>query len=205
MVFADSLATIWSQDICNHQDGVGVSELSQHILHLVCGKCLSLPWWRHQMETFSALLGFVRGIHRSPVNSLHKGQWRGALMFSLICVWINVWVNNGVAGDLTRYRPHYDVIVMQTQYLACTYMYRISYSNHKNQEYFLENILRCVVENVIGDTSKSSELIACINREKDPAWLPMTSPSHSFNTISNPSKNYGILLKAMASIPLRAA
>ena len=32
---------------------------------------------------------FVRGIHRSPVNSPHKGQWRGALMFSLICVWIN--------------------------------------------------------------------------------------------------------------------
>ena len=28
---------------------------------------------------------FVRGIHRSPVNSPHKGQWRGALMFSLIC------------------------------------------------------------------------------------------------------------------------
>ena len=24
---------------------------------------------------------FVRGIHRSPVNSLHKGQWRGALIF----------------------------------------------------------------------------------------------------------------------------
>ena len=28
---------------------------------------------------------FVRGIHLSPVNSRHKGQWRGALMFSLIC------------------------------------------------------------------------------------------------------------------------
>ena len=28
---------------------------------------------------------FVRGIHRSPVNSPHKGQWHGALMFSLIC------------------------------------------------------------------------------------------------------------------------
>ena len=28
---------------------------------------------------------FVWGIHRSPVNSPHKGQWRGALMFSLIC------------------------------------------------------------------------------------------------------------------------
>ena len=37
------------------------------------------PWWRHQMETFSAW-PFVRGIHRSPVNSPHKGQWRGALM-----------------------------------------------------------------------------------------------------------------------------
>ena len=33
-----------------------------------------------------ALLAFVRGIHRPPVNSPHKGQWRGALMFSLICV-----------------------------------------------------------------------------------------------------------------------
>ena len=55
---------------------------------------------------------FVRGIHRSPVNSPHKGQWRGALMFSLICVWINGWVNNREAGDLRRYRVHYDVTVM---------------------------------------------------------------------------------------------
>ena len=44
-------------------------------------------WWRHQMETFSALLAFVREIHRSPVNSSHKGLWRGALVFSLICAW----------------------------------------------------------------------------------------------------------------------
>ena len=56
---------------------------------------------------------FVRGIHRSPVNCPHKGQSRGALMFSLICVWINGWVNNHEAGDLRRYRGHYDVIVMQ--------------------------------------------------------------------------------------------
>ena len=42
----------------------------------------------------------------------HTGQWRGALMFSLICVWINGWVNNGEAGDLRRYRAHYYVIVM---------------------------------------------------------------------------------------------
>ena len=41
-------------------------------------------WWRHQIETFSALLAFCGGIHWSPVNSPHEGQWRGALMFSLI-------------------------------------------------------------------------------------------------------------------------
>ena len=31
----------------------------------------------------------------------HKGQWRGALMSSLICVWINGWENKRKAGDLT--------------------------------------------------------------------------------------------------------
>ena len=67
--------------------------------------------WKH----FPRNWPFVRGIHRSPVNSPHKGQWRGALMFSLICVWINDWVNNREAGDLRRYRAHYDVIVMTTK------------------------------------------------------------------------------------------
>ena len=55
---------------------------------------------------------FVRGIHRSPVNSPHKGQWRGALMFSLMCARINDWVNTGEAGDLRRHRAHCDVTVM---------------------------------------------------------------------------------------------
>ena len=45
-------------------------------------------------------------------HSPHNGQWRGASMFSLICVWINGWVNNREAGDLRRNRAHYDVIVM---------------------------------------------------------------------------------------------
>ena len=60
----------------------------------------------------SALLAFVRGIHRSPVNSPHKGRWLGALMFSLISAWNNSLANDGDAGDLRRHRPHYDVIVM---------------------------------------------------------------------------------------------
>ena len=69
-------------------------------------------WWRHQMETFSALLAICAGNSPVPVNSPHKGQWRGALMFTLICARINGWVNNREAGDLRRYRSHYDVIVM---------------------------------------------------------------------------------------------
>ena len=59
-----------------------------------------LSCWRHQMETFSALLAICAGNSSVPV------------MFSLICIWINRWVNNGEADDLRRYRAHYDVIVM---------------------------------------------------------------------------------------------
>ena len=40
-------------------------------LQFVCVKT-----WRHQMETFFALLAICPGNHRSPVNSPHKGQWR---------------------------------------------------------------------------------------------------------------------------------
>ena len=55
---------------------------------------------------------FVRGIHRSPVNSPHKGQWRESLMLSLICARTSDWVTNRDAGDLRRHRAHHDVIVM---------------------------------------------------------------------------------------------
>ena len=64
--------------------------------------------WKH----FPRYWPFVPGIHRSPVNSLHKGHWCGALMFSFICACINSWVKNHQAGDLICLRAHYDVIVM---------------------------------------------------------------------------------------------
>ena len=81
---------------------VGSLRLSTELYHDDVIKWKNFP--RHR--------SFMRGIHRSPVNSPHKGQWRGALMFSLICAWINGWVNNREAGDLRRHRAHYDVIVM---------------------------------------------------------------------------------------------
>ena len=77
-------------------------------------------WWRHQMETFSALLATCAGNSAVPGESPHKGQWRGAMMFSFICVWINGWVNNSEAGDLRRYRAHCDVIVMSSQFSQYT-------------------------------------------------------------------------------------
>ena len=73
-------------------------------------------YWTHndviKWKQFPRYWLFVWGIHRSPVNSSHKGQWRGALMFSLICAWINGWVKNRDAGELRRHRTHYDVTVM---------------------------------------------------------------------------------------------
>ena len=86
------------------------------LTHRVLNKCVKgfklshddVIKWKH----FSRYWPFVRGIQRSPVTSPHKGQWRGALIFSLICAWINGWVKNRGAGDLGRHRAHYDVIVM---------------------------------------------------------------------------------------------
>ena len=57
---------------------------------------------------------FVREIHWSPVNCPHKGQWRGALMFSLICAWLNGWVNNRETGVLRRHRARYDAFVVSS-------------------------------------------------------------------------------------------
>ena len=87
---------------------LGVSKYhSSHANHWVHGDHDDVIKWKH----FPRNWPFVRGIHRSPVKSAHRGRWRGALMFSLICVWINGWVNNREAGDLRRHCAHYDVIV----------------------------------------------------------------------------------------------
>ena len=64
--------------------------------------------WKH----FLRFWPFVWGIHRSLVNSPHKGQWRRALMYSLFCARINSWVNNREAGDLRRHHADYDVTIM---------------------------------------------------------------------------------------------
>ena len=66
------------------------------------------------METFSVLLTTCAG--NSPVPGefpAHKGQWRGALMFSFISARENARVNNAEAGHLRRHRAYYDVTAMR--------------------------------------------------------------------------------------------
>ena len=61
-----------------------------------------MTWWRHQMETFSALLAIWAGNPRTKASDAE-----------LRCfLWsIKGWVNNRDAGDLRRYRAHCDVTV----------------------------------------------------------------------------------------------
>ena len=79
------------------------------VRHAVCPSNMpcDVIKWKH----FPRYWPFVREIHRSPVNTLHKGQWHGALMFSFIR--FKGWVNNRETGDLRCNRAHYDVTVMR--------------------------------------------------------------------------------------------
>ena len=91
--FNSNSSAIVHDDVTNHDDRpTMMTSSNENIFHVtghLCGE-FSGPRW----------------ILRT------KGQWREALMFSLICAQISGWVNNGEAGDLRRNRAHYDVIVM---------------------------------------------------------------------------------------------
>ena len=102
------------QSLPRQQDNTVVTS-SSFVVMVMCGNFQLLRYHDDVMKWkyFPRYWPFVRGIHRPPVNSPHKGQRRGALIFSLISAWINGLVNNREAGDLRRHRAHYDVIVLQ--------------------------------------------------------------------------------------------
>ena len=78
-------------------------------------------WWRHQMETFSALLALCAG--NSPVSGEFPAQRPVTRSFDVFFDrrQLNGWVNTREAGDLRRYRAHYDVMVMLCDdILTCT-------------------------------------------------------------------------------------
>ena len=77
--------------------------------------------WKHFPRHWS----FARGIHPTPVNSPNKGQWRGALMCSL--VWINGWgrwfetPSHSLWCHCNVYIPTSALVVIAMKYFA--YMY----------------------------------------------------------------------------------
>ena len=88
-----------------------------------CIMSVCKAWWQHKTEVnnshadvikwkpFPRYWSFLRGIHRRPLNSPHKGQWCRALMFPLICAWTKAWVNNRDADDLRRHHAYYDNMI----------------------------------------------------------------------------------------------
>ena len=126
------------------------------------------PWWR-QMEAFFAWYWpFVPGIHRSPVNSPHKDQWRGALVFSLICAWIISWVNNREAGDLRRYLAHCDVSVS---------IYLVVYSLHHNVVPTLQSI-PLTTNGLLYPITQDSSCHGQHTMPRNPWSFPMTSSAY---------------------------
>ena len=71
-----------------------------------------IAWWRHQMETCSALL--VLCVGNSPVTGDFPTQRPVTRSFDVFfdLRLNNGWANNRGAGDLRRYRAHYDITVM---------------------------------------------------------------------------------------------
>ena len=101
------------------------------------------------MDEFSALLALVRGINRPPMNSPDKGQWRGALKFSLIYPLTYGWVNIGDAGCLRRHCSHYDDTVMD-----CSEIWQAS----EQQNCRRANLVASIVERRIPSQSASNSL-----------------------------------------------
>ena len=127
---------MWTISIRNHCTASAMNKTALHD---------DVIKWKH----FPRHWPVVRGIHRSPVHSPHKGQRCGALILSLICAWINGWVNNREAGDLRRHRTHYNVTVMckpgiqwshHTAYcvtVICNQNFYLGHNQSTNKHYFI--------------------------------------------------------------------
>ena len=129
--------------------------------------------WKH----FPCHWRLVRGIHWSSVDCPHKGQSRGALMFSLVCARTNGWTNNRDAVDLRRHRAYYDVTVMSTRIpLWRNYIWK---SHQQNGGHFVQastyQLMIWMINKVIGGC-----FVLLIMGLDDwywiIAWLPAKSP-----------------------------
>ena len=99
---------------CNVSEYVTARELS-FVKRAVAG--VNFAFMADTMTSWNGKIFRVTG------HLCHKGQWRGALMFSLICAWINGWVNNGETGNLKRHRAHYDVFQWSLLYFTSLHIW----------------------------------------------------------------------------------
>ena len=115
----------WNQYLCIHVDGLVQKNVTPLLTHWsYVSLAPSHPCIQRLLKVmdfhddvikwncFPRYWPIVRGIHPSLVKSPHKGQWRGDLMFSLICTKTNDWASHRDAGDLKRHRAYYNVVVM---------------------------------------------------------------------------------------------
>ena len=109
------------------------SALSMRQIYVCAAPCFhdDVIKWKH-------FLHYWPFVHQSPVNSPRKGQWHGALLFSLICAWINGWVKDHEAGELRCQRAHYDVTVMSLKSLKPGDLYMLQWT-----ESWLVQIMAC--------------------------------------------------------------
>ena len=142
--------------------------------------------WKH----FPRYCPFVRGIHWS--NFPHKGQWRGVLLFSLICAWTNGWANNRDAGDLRRNRAHYDVTAMSStggchnDNRRCQRLWYICYQEYSrfSVAFVIQNVSSCDIYHCVPfclarDRSLMTQRIATMQHTSTSniptamaAWMP---------------------------------
>ena len=106
-------------------------------------------------------------------------------MYSLICIRINGWVNNGQAGDLRRHRAHYDVTVMVfTQMLYVELMTKLSVFEYATSNYLIMTTFKyCHIEKgyheivadiVFGNNWYGQVYYFVVNIGKEKTNLPLT-------------------------------
>ena len=114
--------TCWNTNLSHWGwDQIATISLRLFLTPFSCIKTVVFWFKFHQIscpessQQWATLLALCEG---NPPVTPHKGQWRGALMLSLICAWTNGWANNPDAGNLRCHRTHYDVTVMDEDSLA---------------------------------------------------------------------------------------
>ena len=104
---------MWIPSMGNH-GAAGVSQnagiLVVLVIVLMPSRALGDAWWRHQMETFSALLILCTGIHRPQGDFL--AQRPVTRNFNIFYIFFDLHLNNCHAGDLRPHRAHYYITVM---------------------------------------------------------------------------------------------